>query len=114
MARWLRRGSVRGGALGLAVLACAGAAQAQDRAEVSRGHALARAWCADCHGVEPGEATGTFETPPSFQTFAQNPEVTETALKAYLQSTHPLMPQVKLSPDEIEEIVAYILSLKRG
>jgi len=99
-------------AWGLVLLGCANAALAQDRTDVARGHSLARAWCADCHGVEPGEGTGTYETPPSFQSFARNPEITETALKAYLQSTHPLMPQVKLKPDEIDEVVAYILSLK--
>jgi mono/diheme cytochrome c family protein len=98
----------------LVLVVCIGSAAAQDRADVSRGHALARAWCADCHGVEPGERTGAYETPPSFQSFARNPEATETALKAYLQTTHPLMPQVKLTTEEIDEIVGYIISLKRN
>lgn len=112
MGRWIRRISVSGFVVGLTLCAFADPAPAQDRTDVSRGHALARAWCSECHGVEPGEATGAYETPPSFQSFARNPEITETALKAYLQSTHPLMPQVKLKADEIDEVVAYILSLK--
>lgn len=112
MARWTKRFVTATAAGGLAFCACAGAAAAQDRTDVTRGHELARAWCAECHGVEPGETTGAYETPPSFQSFARNPEITETSLKAFLQLTHPLMPQVKLKPDEIDEIVAYILSLK--
>ena len=113
MTRRIASGIAFGLAL-VALLALDGPVPAQDRTDVSRGHALARLWCRDCHGVEPGEKTGPYETPPSFQSFAGNPEITEVALKAYLQTTHPLMPQVKLKPDEIDEIVAYILSLKRG
>ena len=112
MDRWIKRVAATGAAGGLVLVAWAAPAPAQDRTDVSGGHDLARAWCAQCHGVEPGEQTGAYETPPSFQSFAHNPEITETSLKAYLQSTHPLMPQVKLKPDEIDEIVAYILSLK--
>lgn len=113
MAQAVRRRGWIAPALGLGLFALAGPALAAgDRVDVSRGLTLARAWCAECHGVEAGEQTGAYETPPSFQSIARNPEVTETALKAFLQSTHPLMPQVKLNPDEIEELTAYILSLK--
>jgi mono/diheme cytochrome c family protein len=112
MARWIRCFSSSGCVLALALVGLAGPASAQDRTDVSRGHALAQAWCADCHSIEPDGAAGAYEMPPSFGSFANNPEITETALKAYLQSTHPVMPQVKLTADEIDEVVAYILSLK--
>ena len=39
--------------------------------------------------------------------------MTETALYAFLQTSHRNMPNIRLEPDEVRNVVAYILSLKR-
>ena len=93
-------------------LLVAAAMPAGVRAEVD-GHALARAWCASCHAVEPGELAGPVGDIPSFTAVARLPSTTVTALHAFLTTPHGDMPDIKLSPDEIGAVVNYILSLKR-
>jgi len=39
--------------------------------------------------------------------------MTETALYAFLRTSHRNMPNIRLDPAEIRNVVAYILSLKR-
>ena len=38
--------------------------------------------------------------------------VTATALRVWLQSSHPTMPNIILEPNDLSNVVAYILSLK--
>ena len=38
--------------------------------------------------------------------------VTATALKVFLTSSHPKMPNLILTPEEIADVTAYILSLR--
>jgi cytochrome c len=85
---------------------------AEDRADVTRGEALARAWCSSCHAVESGQLVGPYMNVPSFTEVARLPSNTALALRAFLSTPHPTMPNVKLTTGEIDEIVAYILSLR--
>ena len=85
---------------------------AGDGTDVTRGHELARAWCADCHGVERGQLKGPRAGVPSFAAIVDHPATTELTARAFLQTPHPTMPNLKLSPAEIDEIVAYIMSLR--
>jgi mono/diheme cytochrome c family protein len=85
--------------------------QAQDvGGDVGSGRALARAWCAQCHRVEPGRH-GIFEA--DFGEVANLSSTTALSLRVFLQSSHKEMPNVTLKPAEIDDIVSYILSLKR-
>lgn len=77
---------------------------------IQSGRALARAWCAQCHRVEPGRY-GIFEA--DFGEVANLPSTTALSLRVFLQSSHKEMPNVSLKPAEIDDIVTYILSLKR-
>jgi len=43
---------------------------------------------------------------------AAEPSITEYSLRALLRSPHETMPQITLTPDEMDDIVGYILSLK--
>jgi cytochrome c len=85
---------------------------AGDRVDTSRGQAYARAWCSACHAVGRGETTEAFSTAPSFQSLADNPELTEIALRSFLRTPHKTMPNVILRPDEAADVVTYILSLR--
>ena len=58
---------------------------------------------------DPGPDHG----PASFVTIANSPGMTETALYAFLQTSHQNMPNIRLEPDEIRNVVAYVLTLKR-
>lgn len=87
-------------------------ALAADRVDVSRGEALARQWCTDCHVIDRGHRERLYDEVPAFSEIADLPSTTEVSLRAFLQTPHRLMPNLRLSPAEIDELVAYILDLK--
>jgi mono/diheme cytochrome c family protein len=85
--------------------------QAQD---MVRGRALARQVCSICHAVESGEAPSPNAAAPRFETIANVPGMTATALAVALRTPHSTMPNLVLDSDELDGIVAYILSFKRA
>lgn len=96
---------------GLIVLSSPAAAQ---DAEARAGRVTAETNCAECHGVRDGQLESPAASAPSFERIANVPGMTALALQAALQTTHRTMPNVMLKPDELREIVRYILTLKRG
>jgi hypothetical protein len=78
---------------------------------VSAGHRLAATWCKECHAIE-ADAVQSGKG-PAFARIANLPSTTELALKVFLQSTHANMPNLIIAPGDADEIVHYILSLKR-
>ena len=94
---------------GLSVAPGTGSAQVAGNPDA--GFAFARRTCSECHVVrnDPGPEHG----PASFVTIANAPGITETALYAFLQTSHRNMPNIRLEPHEMRDVVAYILSLKK-
>jgi mono/diheme cytochrome c family protein len=86
-------------------------ATAQDRA-ARLGQAAAEQLCAECHAVRGGEARSPYASAPAFRVVAAVPGMSATALRVALATSHRSMPNIMLQPDEREDIVAYILSLK--
>ena len=74
------------------------------------GRRLANYWCTGCHSVEP-KTVGIFAA--DFAEIANVPSTTELSLKVFLRSSHKSMPNFILQPEETDDIVAYILSLRR-
>jgi mono/diheme cytochrome c family protein len=73
------------------------------------GRRIAAETCAACHQVEgsaPSNRSGA-----SFVAIGRMPSTTELSVKVFLQSSHRNMPNFILSPDEIEDVTAYILGL---
>jgi mono/diheme cytochrome c family protein len=58
-------------------------------------------------------STGGSDAAPPFESIANNPLVTEEGLRAWLADPHPPMPKFDLTRTEIDDIIAYIKSLKR-
>jgi mono/diheme cytochrome c family protein len=102
-------------AFGAALLAAvwAGPLAAQPIGDTAAGHALATAHCAECHAISPAEQEGSLIEVPTFAAIAQLPSTTAMSLRAFLQSPHATMPNLRLSHDEIEDVAAYILGLRR-
>lgn len=50
---------------------------------------------------------------PSFAAIAALPSTTSMSLRAYLRTPHANMPDYRLSREELDEIVAYLLTVKR-
>jgi hypothetical protein len=49
---------------------------------------------------------------PSFQIVADSPGITERALAVWLRNPHPNMPDFILPQADMENVIAYIMSLK--
>jgi len=96
--------------------ACRGAETSPGRVagygDVARGHVYASHACGGCHGIEPGEAGSPQPGAPSFQAVANTPGITTISLNAWLQSSHPTMPNLILERDDAADVIAYILSLR--
>jgi cytochrome c2 len=97
--------------LASALAATALNATAQD-GDVAAGHAFAREACKYCHVVEPTNASRIVVVGPSFQDIANTKRMTATALRVFLTSSHPKMPNLILTPEETSDVIAYILSLR--
>ncbi len=108
MPKTVYRLAVTGLAMGLMIGALGLVAAAADPDEGAR---LARRWCTSCHIVAPG-SDGSDAAPP-FQMIADDPNVTEGGLRAWLADPHPPMPRFDLTRAETDAIIAYIKSLKR-
>ncbi len=91
-----------------------GSALAQEQAwpgDPVAGRGLAEELCSACHAI-PGQGP-VLEAPsaPPFQALAADPAVTGLTLHAYLRTLHP-PPSFVLDEEQLNDVVAYILSLR--
>lgn len=93
------------------VLACALASGAAARADAVRGQELSEQLCSGCHAVRPGQASPVAAA-PTFLRSAADASITESSLRVFLRTPHWTMPNIILKPDDTDDIVEYILSLK--
>jgi mono/diheme cytochrome c family protein len=85
----------------------------------SQGHRVAEDWCAECHRVSPDQPSGmrpghVLPPPvdaPSFMTIAHKPYADRAYLSRFLSELHLPMPTFRLSAEEREDVIAYLLSL---
>jgi mono/diheme cytochrome c family protein len=104
--------------LWLCSLASPACAQAPDL--VAAGRDFASRVCGACHVVTPQSDELPVLTPPapSLAELAQRPSLTEAALRQFLGSghrgmgSHEAMPDPRLADYQIDEIVAFMMSLK--
>ena len=75
------------------------------------GQNLASKWCVECHGIRADRLSPNLAA-PTFPELAAEPSITEYSLRALLRSPHETMPHITFTPDEMDNIVSYILSLK--
>jgi mono/diheme cytochrome c family protein len=86
---------------------------AQDIGDAAAGRQLTETWCSTCHVAGPGQHSGTSNGAPTFTAIAGMKSTTAVALQAFLQTPHDRMPDLHLSRGEIDDVAAYILSLRR-
>lgn len=88
------------------------AALAQELGDPARGLTYAESNCTECHAVQKDdEASPRFDA-PTFLAVANTPGMTERALGVWFQSSHPTMPQFVLPREDLDNVIAYIMSLK--
>ncbi|MGB6399038.1 MAG: c-type cytochrome [Bradyrhizobium sp.] len=99
-------------ALVFAYLRHAGGAQSSSDSAAS-GHSLAAAWCKGCHAIDAASG-GAASGAPDFAAIAGQPSTTALSLRVFLKTNHRSMPNLVLTPAQADDLVNYILSLKRN
>lgn len=87
-------------------------AHGQTPGNPSSGRQIATTTCGSCHYTFATKGSKT-EVPPSFEDIANLTSTTALSLKVFLRSNHKQMPNLILSDAEADDVIAYILSLKR-
>jgi mono/diheme cytochrome c family protein len=91
-----------------AALATVCPARADSAADGAR---LAQRWCATCHVVAATQTGTVLQGPPSFATVAKG-GLGADQLRAFLSHPHGAMPDLSLTRTEIDDLIAYIQSLR--
>lgn len=84
-----------------------GAAQA---GEANEGRKIAERWCASCHTVSADAAAR--DTAPPFSAIARDLSYDRDRLLQVLSDPHPPMPKIHLSRKQLDDIIAYLGSLR--
>jgi mono/diheme cytochrome c family protein len=99
--------------LGVMAVVAAPALAQPEPGDARAGQRLAAAWCANCHQVAPGGPGPSTDAAPAFAGIAAMPSTTSMSLRVFLQSPHASMPDYRLTREQLDDLVAYLLSLRR-
>jgi cytochrome c len=94
-----------------AILAIVLAPPVLAQGDVASGRELARTWCTPCHVVDL-EGHGT-DAGPALPVLLGDGVRTSDQIRGWLADPHPPMPNLSLSRQEIEDIVAYLQSMAK-
>ena len=80
---------------------------------VARGRAFAEKNCGSCHAIGPSGASPLAKAPP-FRTLHERYPVENLseALAEGIVTGHPTMPEFRLDPDQITDLISYLKSLE--
>lgn len=83
--------------------------------DVIEGDRLAHTLCVNCHVVDTQSPLLRTDRVPSFSWIARQPGLTQDYLTDWLSTSrsHERMPDFSLTRDEIRQLSAYIISLKK-
>jgi mono/diheme cytochrome c family protein/predicted TPR repeat methyltransferase len=87
-------------------------ADGQDVGDARKGLAYAQRVCAECHNVLRSEAASPNKQAPPFKAIADTPGMSVTALTVWSRTSHPTMPNFVIEPADMDDLIAYILSLR--
>lgn len=89
-------------------------AYAQMDPKQQRGLTFARANCARCHSIDKITASPLEAAPPFRELHKRYPvETLEEALGEGIVTGHPNMPEFRLDPDQIGDLISYLKWLER-
>jgi mono/diheme cytochrome c family protein len=80
--------------------------------DAAYGRGLAIRWCSSCHLVSADQQHSKPGV-PTFATIAQSPNFNADRLALLMLAPHPNMAKLALSRSAIDDIAAYILSLRQ-
>jgi mono/diheme cytochrome c family protein len=94
----------------IAVFGTASAFAAEDVGDPQAGFEYAQNYCSGCHGISAENSSVPKAT--RFREVADRPGMTGTALRVWIETFHPTMPNIVVEKQDMLNAVAYILSLK--
>jgi len=83
-----------------------------DVGDASKGLNFAQNICSACHNVLWTETPSPNERAPPFKRIANTPGMSITALTVWSRTSHPTMPNLVIGPEDMDDLIAYILSLR--
>lgn len=96
------------------VLASACANAATLTASQQRGRAFARTNCGGCHSIDSVTPSPLAVAPPLRTLHLKYPiEMLEEALAEGITTGHPAMPEFRLEPDQINDLIAFLKSFEK-
>ena len=90
-----------------------GFAHPEDTEQLKRGAALSKTWCSACHVTGAQSQRSAADIAPPLAEIANNKKVSDARIRGVLNRPHGRMPTDALTTRQIEDVVAYILSLRR-
>jgi cytochrome c len=91
-------------ALAAALVATSAGVRAQ-QSDVAAGHAFARHACQPCHAVQAEQRKPRMIViGPAFRDVANTSGMTTTAIRVFLRTSHPKMPNLILTPEETDDV----------
>jgi mono/diheme cytochrome c family protein len=93
------------------IIACE-AASSQEIGDAELGLQYAESVCAPCHAVHAHQIDSFLQQATPFQIVADASGMTPNALTAWLQTSHPSMPNIIMTDEDTRNVIEYILSLR--
>jgi hypothetical protein len=87
-------------------------ANAEEPGDPRLGLTYALANSAECHEVNSARDKSPNPSAPSFASVASTPGLNGRALAVWLQTSHPTMPNLVITREDREGVIAYIMSLR--
>lgn len=80
--------------------------------DAANGAVIAERWCTGCHAVGPASGRAT-DGAPTLQSVADRASTTVMSLQVFLRTPHARMPDLSLTREETDDLIAYIVGLRR-
>jgi mono/diheme cytochrome c family protein len=94
----------------MTALALPSVAAAEQIGDPQAGYDYANRVCSTCHGISAEPSPIPKAT--RFREVADRPGMTGTALRVWMETSHPSMPNIIVDKQDMLNVVAYILDLK--
>jgi len=91
---------------------CSVPATSAEFGDVQRGRAYAERICAQCHAVAPSDTTSPRPEATPFSVVSQLAGINDRALSVFLQTPHAEMPNLVVTGQDRDDLIAYIISLR--
>jgi mono/diheme cytochrome c family protein len=83
-----------------------------DIGDARKGLDYAQKVCSACHNVQLSDSASPNSVAPPFKRIANTPRNVVTALTVWSRTSHSTMPNLIIEPSDMDDLIAYILSLK--